>query len=108
MDPQIKQMLKVPVMWEAYIGKDARGVPQYASAKQLMCYPANVYKAQRSDQGEVIVSRTVLYFEATPDAMEIGLKDRLTLPDGSNPPIYSKDVYVDGRTGINDIVEVGI
>ena len=108
MDRQIKKLLNTEVQVEAYSSSDGRGKISYMPPRVLLCYPATVQQVHSSDLGNVIVSRTVLYFEATFDSLSITNKDRITLPDGTQPPIKSRNVYVDGVTGKDDLLELGI
>ncbi len=76
----------------ALSSRDASGVPTYGSATSYSCRV--VYKNQRvlSSDGNEVVARGMIWFAGVPD---IDPNDKITMPDGSAPPIISVERYTD-------------
>lgn len=85
MDPVLAALLTETVTLEAYTGtQDSYGTPQYAAPVQL---PARVeYAPTRivTAQGEERLSRARVFLDGT---VTVDLRDRLTLPDTTQPAL---------------------
>jgi hypothetical protein len=108
MDPELKKWAVTPVDWEPYESGDARGKINYGSAQTLTCYLAADRKMVRDVNGKEVVSNDTLYFvDVDVDILSITPKDRLTLPDGRQPPIIAIQTYY-GEEGNEELVEVNL
>lgn len=108
MDRQIARLLKQEVQVESYSGMDERGnALPYASLKVLASYISGEAKMVRDVTGKEVVSNITLYFDGTLEVHSISLEDRVTLPDGRQPPIIAIRPYFNEKGQI-DVVEVNL
>jgi len=98
-------MLGQEVVIEPYTGSDSFGAPVYGPGAS---YPARVVgevKMVRSPTGEEVVSSTKVTIPGPPDGPEaVDPRSRITLPDGSTPPILAAPSYPDEYGDIDHIV----
>ena len=106
MDKQLVKLLNHTVQVEPFLKPSGTGAPDYASPKKLTCYISGECKMVRDVLGEEVVSNDTLYFDAT-TGVAIGLKDRITLPSGRQPPIIRIRTYFDER-GKGSLTEVNL
>ena len=108
MDRQIVMaMLTQSITCEPYIKPDGRGKPSYGTSKALTCAILGMLKMVRNMEGEEVISRETLYFNADADSLAITCHDRITLPDGRQPPIISVQPFY-GEKGCMNMVEVNV
>jgi hypothetical protein len=108
MDKQIiKMMLNKKITIEHYASMDGRGKTTYSDPKVLACSISGERKMVRNEQGEEVVSEETLYFNANEDTSAIRHKDRITMPDGRQPPIIAVRPFY-GEKGRMDLVEVNL
>jgi len=84
MDPALREMLGETITQRVYVSQDLEGAPTYGPP---FTRPARVqWRPQRITigTGEERVSRAKIFLEPTPG---ISPHDRLTLPDGTSPPL---------------------
>jgi len=84
MDPALRAMLGETITQRLYLSQDVAGAPSYGLP---FTRPARLqWKPQRITigTGEERVSRAKIFLEPTPT---ITVHDRLTLPDGTSPPL---------------------
>lgn len=86
MDPALLDMLTDTVTHEPYTGQNAYGVPQYGSPVQLPARVAYRVATLTNAQGQERTSQTTVYLNGD---VEVSVRDRLTLPDGSKPAIQN-------------------
>ncbi len=98
MDSQLKDILNSSVTVEKVDNSDVRGGTTYQDPVNVACYIAGEQKMVRDLQGQEVVS-TLSLFIADNVATKIKLKhtDRITLPDGRQPPIIAITPYIDER-----------
>ena len=92
---QLKYLASDIVQIEKRTGIDGYGQPIYAAAQDFKCRVVKRPKKVVSSTGEEKVSNTSVYFFETIGA---GPEDRVTLPDGTQPPILTVESSPD-RTG---------
>jgi len=84
MDPALRDMLGETITQRVYVSQDLAGAPTYGAP---FTRPGRMeWKPQRIPMGtgEERVSRAKIFLEPTPS---ISVHDRLTLPDGTSPPL---------------------
>ena len=84
MDPALLDMLTETVTHEPYTGQNAYGAPQYGAPVQLAARVAYRVTTLTNAQGQERTSTSVVYLNGD---VEISVRDRITLPDGSKPAI---------------------
>lgn len=84
--------LRQPVIVERWIGQDAYAKPRFAAPVTIMGQVSGVAQLVRSTNGQEQASNTTLIL---PGDAAIGVKDRLTLPDGTHPTILSVNTVPD-------------
>jgi len=82
------------IQWEvAAAERDAHGqVASYAAPVSVRCRVVNKTRMARNAQGQEVVSTTTVYIDGAPG---IAPADRVTLPDGSTPPIIAVQSFPD-------------
>lgn len=86
MDPALQALLTATVTIAPYTGQDAYGKAQYGPAQTV---PARVqFRLQRLTDatGQERVSRAKVFVDGD---VTLDLRDRVTLPDGTMPPILT-------------------
>ena len=78
--------LRQPVIVERWLGQDAYAKPIYSAPVTLMGQVSGVAQMVRTVTGSEVASNTTIIL---PGDAAIGVKDRLTLPDGTRPAILS-------------------
>lgn len=98
MDSQLNDVLNNKVVIEKVESSDARGGTTYQDPVNVSCYMAGEQKMVRDMQGQEVVSTLSLFISDT-DAAKLNLKhtDRITLPDGRQPPIIAIGSFFDER-----------
>lgn len=94
--PEIKELMTVPVMWEAFQGFDGHAEPSYAPAIQLFCWEEAAgsmvkgLEVYRRSDGTVVEPVMELYFNGDdPRARKMKLYDRF-LPTGVGIDVNQK------------------
>jgi hypothetical protein len=102
MDALLKALLGETVQHAPYVAQDAYGAPTFGATVDRKARIQ--YSVQRflTAQGEERNSRAILYLDG--DAT-IDLRDRLTLPDGTEPGIQRVDNVMD-ENGVRDHIKV--
>jgi len=77
---------------EPLSGRDAYGAPVFGAAVTYKAMVTYISKSYRSKDGQVFDADTVSWLN-TGDP--ISPEDRLTLPDGTQPPLVKVERYVD-------------
>ena len=72
------------VAWEKFTGTDANSNRQYGPPKTLQCRVSPKTRQVLTADGASVVSHSTVYPAGSPD---ISTKDRITLPNGEQPPI---------------------
>lgn len=102
MHPALLALLQQRVTIEPYTEADPFGAPGYGPPVE---YPARVVgemRMVRTPDGEEVVSSTKVTIPGPPDGPEaVDPRSRITLPDGSQPPILAAPGYPD-ETGTID------
>ncbi len=86
MDAALRALLTDTVTLAAYTSQDVYGSPTYASPQTV---PARIeYKVRRvvDHTGQERVSRARVFLDGD---VVLDLRDRVTLPDGTSPPILA-------------------
>jgi hypothetical protein len=86
------EMMVDSVTWEPFAGNDANGNRTYGTSQTLQCRISPKHRQTQTDGGAIAVSKSTIYFAGAPD---ISPKDRLTLPNGDQPPILTAGVIPD-------------
>lgn len=108
MDIQVRlALLNQPVVVEPFLATDGRGAASYGPPRTLSSYITGEQKMVRNLDGEEVISHESLFFDATPEALAIRHKDRITLPDGRRPPIIAIQSLRGEGTSM-DVVEVSL
>ncbi len=84
--------LHQPVIVERWTGQDAYAKPRFAAPVTIMGQVSGVAQLVRSVTGSEVASNTTIVL---PGDAAIGVKDRLTLPDGTHPTILSVNTVPD-------------
>ncbi len=87
--------LQVDVTVEAFDSYDGYGKPTYGSSETISCVLEQKTRFMRAPGGQEVVSKHCLTFV---QPVEIGPKDRITLPDGSTGPILDIEGVMDSET----------
>ncbi len=112
-----KAMLNHEVTYEPFLDYDGRGRPTYEFPMLSPCYITSEVKMVRNLEGEEVVSNLSVFLTGT-DALRLGLvldvvagtlgtvnpkahMGRMTLPNGSTPPILGVLPYYDFRAQLN-------
>jgi hypothetical protein len=102
-DKALLSWLNSTIVWRKFLSQTGAGEPSYAQVSSFKAYIATSDRIVRSVEGEEVVSKTQLFVNGS-DATQITLKDELTLPNGSKPPIIGIDLLYDEK----GIVDYGI
>ncbi len=78
--------LHQPIIVERWTGQDAYSKPLYSAPVTIMGQVSGVAQLIRTASGQEAASNTTIIL---PGDAAIGVKDRLTLPDGTRPAILS-------------------
>jgi hypothetical protein len=78
-----------------YDGTDAYNKPTYSSAVTYSCVLEQKTRLVRTPGGQEVMSKHLLTFV---QPVEVGPKDRITLPDGSTGPILDVNGVMDSET----------
>lgn len=104
-DPDLAVLMTSVVVIEPWTGQDAYGQPAFGAPME--------YKARLA--GVARLWRKTATLEQTPDyaiflagAYNVTVKDRITLPDGTQPPIISVDNYPDEHGMYYQTIYVGM
>jgi len=113
MDRQLKGLLNHQISVEAFLGVSGTGAPRYGEPVPIPCYITGEIRMVRNLDGDETVSSLTIFLSGT-SAQEVGFdnpregaKRRITLPDGSQPPILAISPYYD-RRGTLDYVQVNL
>lgn len=83
---------------EPWTGQDAQGKPTFGAA--VLIPHARVVRGKRMFRdatGQDVYAQAVVYAGA--DLIAIGPKDRVTLPDGTQPPVLGRPLVYPDETG---------
>lgn len=89
---------KQTVTIEPFIGVNAYAEPQYGVPVQYSAFVQRKTKLVRDRTGREVVSTAQVYLDGT---VNIGVQDRITLPDGSQPIVLSVEVLPDETGAIH-------
>ena len=78
------EMMVDEITWEQSSGLDANGMRAYGSGTTVKCRIEPKTRKTQDSTGADVVSHVTIY---TFEAPQISPKDRITLPDGEQPPI---------------------
>jgi hypothetical protein len=79
------------ITWEPALTRDVHGqVATYGPAVQLECRVTYRNRMTRDTTGTEKISTTTIYVAGAPG---IDVADRITLPDGSQPPIITRKKF---------------
>lgn len=85
MDPTLAAMLTDTVQQAAYTGtQDVYGAPVYATPVVLAARVDWKVRRITNHAGEERISRAQVFFNGD---VTLGVRDKMTLPDGTSPPI---------------------
>jgi hypothetical protein len=105
MDPALTAMLVHTISHAAWLSQDGYGAPTFGTP---VLRPARVEPQVRritNAQGQERVSRALVFLDGE---VVLDLRDRLTLPDGTVPPIQRIDTLTDADTATVDHLEVWV
>lgn len=94
MDPQIRKLMYHEISVEKFEGYTGEGVPQYEDPEFVPCHVTGETRMIRNSEGEVLISTIAVYVSGTSDP-GIRTTDRITLPDGRQPPIIGLNRFYD-------------
>jgi len=77
---------------EPFTGVNTYGEPQYGDPVQYSAFVQHKTKLVRDRTGQEVVSTAQVYLDGSVD---VGIQDRITLPEGSQPVILSIEVLPD-------------
>lgn len=86
MDPALQTMLVTPVPHAAYTGMDAYGKPSYGAPVTQMARVEFRLRTVVDATGAERMSRARVFLNGT---VQMDIKDKVTLPDGTTPPILA-------------------
>jgi hypothetical protein len=87
LDPELLALMTIhTITREPYTGQDGFGAPTYGAAETVKGKWEAVTKQVRTPSGDEATSGDRIFFPGDPG---INYDDRLTLPDGRQPPIMS-------------------
>lgn len=87
-----RDMMVQFIEWEPRTGLDQYGDAVYGSAVTVRCRVVEKQRMTRNVSGQEMVSTTTIYVLGTPG---IDMEDRITLPDGTQPPILNVRMFPD-------------
>jgi hypothetical protein len=98
-DPALAALLTDTVTQAAWTGaQDVYGAPTYAAPVTLPARVQWVTRRITTATGEERTARAQIFFDST---ATIGLRDRLTLPDGTTPPLQAVGAVYDELGGLS-------
>ncbi|MFW6079000.1 MAG: hypothetical protein ACODAE_05225 [Gemmatimonadota bacterium] len=106
LDPQLLDLAPHSVTVNAFSTRDADGAATYSTAGST--YSALVDETPRrirTAAGEEVVSAATVYLLST--SADIGVQDKLTLPDGSTPKILRTAEHADEDGTHHTVVHLG-
>jgi len=77
---------------EPFAGVNVYGEPQYGAAVQYSAFVQHRTRLVRDRTGQGIISTAQVYLDGS---VNVGIQDRITLPDGSQPTILSIEALPD-------------
>lgn len=86
MEQALRNLLTETVGHAVYLSQDAYGKPTYAAAQPRLGRLEEHTQRVTTAQGQERVTRARLFLDGLP---AVGLRDQLTLPDGTQPEILS-------------------
>jgi len=97
LDGTLKAMMRQTVTVTPFSGRDSYGADSYGTA---VTYPAREQAEQRlikDTSGRDVLAQTTVYIgpNSAGNLPGLGLKDKLTLSDGSTPPILTAKAVTD-------------
>ena len=108
MDKQLKKVLKQNIVIEQVATIGSRGGKTYSAAFSVPCYIAGQIKMVRDNAGQEITSTLSVFITGTvAQALNLSHNDRITLPDGRQPPILAIIPYI-GEKGDLYSIEVNL
>lgn len=94
MDREIRELLVQTLTVEPYQGRDVHSDPVFGPPVTYSCRVVYRRSMIRDNKGEEATSNVRIIL---PPEAQIGLKDRITLPDGSHAPIVAIEPGYDER-----------
>ncbi len=104
MEPDLLALMPHTVTVEPLTGRDDYGRPTYGAAVQYRARVVGKQKLVRAADGAERVSATTVYLASAPG---VGPEDRITLPDGSRPPILAVSKVPDEKGAHHEVVYCG-
>lgn len=98
MDPQVKDLLRQVVVWEAFASEDEYSAPSYATPVSIAAQVQYRQSIVKQPDGKIVVARVEILLDATLDdgtSWTPGPQDRFTLPSGERVPILALEGPVD-------------
>jgi len=95
------EWFKQTVTIEPFIGVNAYAEPQYGLPATYPAFVQRKTKLVRDRTGREVVSTAQMYLDGT---VSVGVQDRITLPDGSQPVILSVEVLPDETGATHHVV----
>lgn len=89
------RMLNHKITWERFSSRDGAGKATYLAPVELPCFLDGRVKAVRNSLGYEAVSKLTIFLDGTSDAALITVDDRITLPNGTRPPILAVERVYD-------------
>ena len=86
MDPALLSMLTETITLQSYVGQDQYGKPSYGPAVQHPARVAYRVTTLTNAQGQERTSTSVIYMNGD---VQVTVKDRIVLPDGTAPAIQA-------------------
>lgn len=103
MDAELVRMLNHKIIWEKFQSRDGAGRATYQSPVELPCFLDGRIKVIPNSTGREVVSRMTIFLNGTPEAGQITADDRITLPDGTRPPIAAVQKIYDERGNLHHV-----
>ena len=91
----LRSFLTVRIAVEPWTGQNVYGDATYGTSVSMPARISKKPKLVRADDGRETVAGSIAWVD--PAFVTIGPKDRVTLPDGSTPPVLSIDRIPDER-----------
>lgn len=97
MERDFFDFFKQTVTVEPYTGQNQYAEPTYGASVQYSAFVQRKTKLVRDRAGREVVSMAQVYLDGS---VNVGVQDRITLPDGSQPVILSVEDLPD-ETGVS-------
>lgn len=94
LEPDFVQMLSDHLTWERCTGVDQYDERLFAVPVVIRCRIDNDLRNYLTTSDQQAVSSTVIHLDG---AYGIGVRDRITLPNGDQPPILNVNLYSDDK-----------